>query len=355
MTDTSLQDELRAAFAEREAESEKLMTSDTDIDGKAAQEERARDENGRFASKEAEKETKTEEKAPEQKEPEKAPETTEKAPEQQEEKEADPTILSVAKAPSSWSPKVREQWNTLPEDVRKEIIRREEAAVVGVRRMQEEFAPVRQFTESLAPFLQDAAQNGFDPGQLVRNTLAAERALRSGDINSRFNALLSIADQYGLPLRQALNSAAGQQILPEAPQQPQLPPEVARELEESRRWREQQSAQSYEQQISQFAQNKEFFEDVRGTMADMIDSGLATSLEDAYEKATWAHPEVREVLLQRERAGKKNDELKSRQAAAAGASVKASGKADVRVETDDENDSLEATLRKAMREHSSRV
>lgn len=345
----SLQDELRAAFSEQEKESEKLMDSDTGID------ERARDEQGRFAAKE--KEAEEEKKAPETEE-QKAPETEEQAkteeqaPEQQ---EADPQVLNTAKAPSSWSPKVREHWNALPEDVRKEIIRREEASIVGVRKLQEEFAPVRQFTESLAPFLQDAAQNGFDPGQHVRNTMAAERALRTGDVNSRFNALLSIADQYGIPLRQAINSAAGQQILPETPQQPQIPPEVARELEEARRFREQYAANSYEQQIAQFSQGKEFFEDVRGLMADMIDSGLAKDLNEAYEKATWAHPEVREVLLQRERLGKKNEDLKSRQAAAAGASVKTGGSADVKVDVDDENDSLEATLRKAMRAHSGRV
>lgn len=254
--------------------------------------------------------------------------------------------LSDGKAPSSWSPKVREKWNELPEEVRAEIIRREEASVNGVRQLQSEFAPIRQFAESIAPFLQEAAQAGQDPASYVRGVLAAERNLRNPDQNARFEALLGIADSYGIPLRQALNQAAGRELLPTAPAQPQLPQEVMAELKAAREFRESMQHQTIEQQVNAFKAGKEFYEDVRGTMADLMDAGIATSLDDAYDKACRLHPEVSEVLATRAQAGASAQQQNQRRAAAAGASVAASGAADITVD-DGDDDSIEATVRKA--------
>lgn len=262
--------------------------------------------------------------------------------------------LSEGKAPSSWAPKVREKWAELPEEVRAEIIRREEASVNGVRQLQSEFAPIRQFAESISPFLQEAAQSGQNPADYVRNVLAAERNLRNPDQNARFEALLGIADSYGIPLRQALNQAAGKELLPTAPAQPQLPPEVMAELQAAREFRESMQHQTIEQQVTAFQAGKEFFNDVRGTMADLMDAGIASSLDDAYDKACKLHPEVAEVLAARAQAGAASQQQNQRRAAAAGASVAASGAADITV-VDDDDDSIEATVRKAVIGQSGRV
>lgn len=335
---SELYDEIAQAFRDSEQETEELLDPTTPDDTP----EVARDEHGRFAKKD---EPETEAEVPDgsgEPEGEKAATESEHKVEQPEEQ----GTWDHNKAPTSWSPKVRELWATLPEEVRREVVRREEASVNGVRKLQEEFAPVRQFTQSLAPFLQEYQQLGTHPAQHVHNVLAAERALRSGDINSKMEALLGIADQYGIPLRQAINSAAGTELVPT---KPAIPAEVQRELEESRRFRESFQQQTVQQTIQSFGKTHEFFEDVRGTMADMLDAGVASDMEDAYEKATWAHPEVRAVLLQRQQAGKQQEELKSRQSAAAAATVKSSGKAELDID-DDADDSMEATIRRAFRQ-----
>jgi len=251
------------------------------------------------------------------------------------------------RAPTSWSPKVRESWGKLPEDVRKEIIRREEASVMGVRKLQEDFQPVRQFAENLTPFIQEARQLGADPGQYIHNVMTVERQLRAPDPQAKFSALLDIADTYGIPLRQYLK-ASGTDV-PAAPAaQPQLPPEVQRELQEMRAWRQSTEQQTLQQQIDGFRKDNEFFDDVRDHMAALIDSGAAKTLQEAYDAAIWVNPEVRSVMLSRQEAEKQKGKLTERQAAASGASVKTSGAADLDIDTDDD-DSTEAIVRKAMR------
>lgn len=323
--EVSLQDEIRAAF-EADASKEQEVKPE-----EAAKPDGAEESKPEEAAK-PEPEVKTE--------PEAKPDATGKEPE---------VKLTDAKAPSSWSPKARERWGELPEDIRQEITRREEASANGVRKLQEDYAPIKTFVDSISPFLQEAAQLGQNPAQHVHNVLATERALRSQDPQQRFQALLSVADTYGIPLRQFLNLPANQQ-------QPQvhIPPEVARELQEARAFREQFSASSIEREVTTFKDGKEFFEDVREIMADLMDAGQAKGLQDAYDKAIWMSPTVREVLIARQSGQAKEDELRQRQAKAAGAAVNTQSNADVTVDTDDD-DSTEAIVRRAMKGTSGRV
>lgn len=275
---------------------------------------------------------------PEQKEPE--PKVGEPEPKAGESEQGG--TWNPDKAPTSWSPKMREKWSSLDPDVRKEIVRREEASVVGVRKLQEEFQPIRRFAESLSPFIQEARQLGADPGQYMQRVMSAERELRSQDPNQRFNALLNIADTYGIPIRQYLGGQAPQQQ-----QQQAVPPALQQELAAMRQWREQQEQQTIAQQIESFRKDKEFFDDVRGRMADLMDSGAAKTLDEAYETAIWANPEIRSVLLSRQEQERSKSKLNQRQAAAATASVRGSS-SDIQVE--DEDDSIEAIIRRAASE-----
>lgn len=278
-----------------------------------------------------------------------APDTTDQKAEEEPAPQEE-ALLKQDKAPSGWSPKARERWSQIPEDLRSEILRREEDSAKGVRQLQEEVAPMRGFVNTLAPFIQEAFSNAQDPAQYIGSVMVAERALRTGDINSKFEALLSIADQYKIPLREIINKSAGEEVLKTpAQQQFQLPPEIQRELEESRRWREQQSRGSSSTAIQDFAAKNEFFEDVREEMAVLLEAGAAKDLQGAYERAIWANPSTREVLLSRQGVDKKKTDLKEAQKRASGSSVETNEslgrKPDPKV---DKNTSTEDDIRSAI-------
>lgn len=266
-----------------------------------------------------------------------------------EEKKPEP-ILKEDKAPQSWSPAAREKWSQIPDDLRKEIIRREEAAAVGVRQLNERFAPAVKFVESLGPILQEARDSGVDPTGYISSVMQTERALRTADTKGKFNVLLSLADQYGVPLREIINASVGQEVLQRGAQPGQqmtLPPELVRELEESRRWRQEQEGSRVQSEIASFSSGKEFFEDVRGQMADLLQSGVASDLNDAYDKACWADPNIRKVLIGRERQGQQRTEITERQAAAGLVNIPSQGA--LNVKTGNEEESLEDSIRAAFR------
>lgn len=264
--------------------------------------------------------------------PEKAPEpVVAEAPAQ------DDRILTEDKAPRGWSPAAREKWTTIPEDLRQEILRREEASAVGVRQLQERYAPMENFVKGIAPILQEAQQHGVQADQYIGQVMGTERILRTADVPTKFQAILAIADQYGVPLRDIINESVGQKVLP-APQQMQIPPQFMQELQEMRQWRNQMETSTTTHQIEAFAKNNEFFGDVHQKMAALVESGAAATLEEAYDQACWSTPAVREVMLSRQA-------VKGRQSAAAGASVKPSSGAGVQVPMDDESEDLEDVVR----------
>lgn len=98
-------------------------------------------------------------------------------------------------------------------------------------------------------------------------------------------------------------------------------------LEGQLRSRESQPDPSLQQQITAFADARTdsgellypHFDQVRPAMAALLNSGRAQTLEDAYEKAVWAEPELREELLkaERDKAAQEAEEARKQKVAAA--------------------------------------
>lgn len=276
--------------------------------------------------------------------------------------EEERTLLAKDKAPSGWVPKLRERWAEVPPDIRQEILRREEASAKGVQQLQEQFAPAQGFVQALMPFIQEAANNKQDPTAYFNNVMQSERRLRVGTDVERFQALVEIAEGYGIPLRQTINDALGREVIPPINKnQNALPREVQQELEEARRFRQQ-----YEQQqqshvgkeeanaIAEFSKGNEFFEDVRDDMALLIESGRAKDLKEAYDQAVWVNPHTREIMMERQ----KNpvvDKVAAAQAAATKVKVKSSNSSQLQNNDHDDDDDLDTTLRKAWNSGSGRV
>jgi len=334
--ETTIEDDIRAAMGEVDEASDKEETTT----------ERERDETGKFVAKEGE--TETEAAARLEPDGKKDEAKGEKAAPAEGEQQEEQHLLTEDKAPRGWTPAIREKWGTIPEDIRKEIIRREEASAVGVRQLQENYAPMEKFIGGISPYIQEARQNGVAPEQYIGSVLASERILRRADLPTKFQEILRIADQYGVPLRDIINQSVGSEVLtkPQGQQQAYVPPQVAQELAEAKQWREQFEDRQIKNELAAFAQGKEFFEDVRGKMSAFVESGTVQTLQEAYDEACWATPAVREVLLQRQGKEKEKTDLQKRQEAASGASPKPKGEIDVKVDDDSKEDDLADTVRK---------
>jgi hypothetical protein len=261
-----------------------------------------------------------------------------------------PTPVSI-KPPASWKPAAREAWAMLPDHVKAEVVRREQET----SRVLNETTDARKFRETfqqaLAPYEQTLRAEGVEPARAVANILGTVQMLRSGSRQQAAEALANVVRAYKIPI-DALDAAlAGQPYQGPAQQGPVQDPRVDQlfaQIEQAKAQRAQQEAHQADEAVSQFGADKEFFDDVREDMADLIEAaerrGQKLDLEVAYQKALRLNDEIAQVMRQREEAkAVTTAKAATSKARAAASSVRSSGPpSPVRATSNDLRASLEA-------------
>jgi hypothetical protein len=236
-----------------------------------------------------------------------------------------PVKLDPSKPPSAWTPASKAQWNTIPQPLREEIIRREEATAAGIQKLQQHYAPAEALLEELTPYEDYVNHIQADPVEYLHGVIQSEQMLRLGNPAQKLGLLLALGDQYGVPLRSAVNQVLGGKLnetLAESHrrfQTPQaLPPEIARELQEMRQWRSGMESQAATSELNEFAKDHPLLQHVTERMAQLIESGAVETYQDAYDVAVYQNPQLRQQALALQNGQRQQGGLQARQQAAAG-------------------------------------
>jgi len=240
-------------------------------------------------------------------------------------KQAD-TSSKVEKPPVGWTPESREHWGKLPQNVRQQISKRE----VEVNKLLQDTADARrlhqEFGKTVEPYRALMASQGVsNPLEAVNGLLETAAALSMGNANQKAVRLAGLIKHYGIDIETLDGILAG-----EEPQQSQgsknsdIENMINQRLApyEQDRQRQQQEQQYQVRQRAAISVNqvsqKEFFNDVRMDMADIVEMatkrGQSITMEQAYDKALQFNPEVQRVM----RGRKSNQDNSSRHNAASG-------------------------------------
>ena len=347
----SLRDQLDAAF-EQSATDE---TADATPEETSAVEGRARDDKGRFVPKAG---------SEQQEEPSKAPAAPATAPAQQQAPQAPAAPAAPAmspapapgelRPPASWKPEAREKWAGVDPLVREEVHRRE----FEFQRTLQQSAQARQFLDSfervVAPYEVFIRQENSNPLQAVQNLMQTAADLRVGTPQHKAQLVAGICKQFGIDLNM-LDSALAGAALPQGQPQVMHDPRLDQLLAQQQAFlaqQEQQQAAELRTTLNGFAQSHEFYRDVAGLMADLIEvrarrGETAPDLEKIYTEACNMHDGVRTILSQRSAAAKAGQQSQAvLRAKRAAASVKGDTTPDAGA-TVPKNDSIRAALEAA--------
>lgn len=205
-------------------------------------------------------------------------------------------------------------------DVMAEFIRRSDEMHRGLDTYREKAQFGENIQKVIEPYMETIRSAGLAPDVAIKVLLNADSMLRRGSPEQKVQMLHQIARDYGIDVQQA---AQTQQT-----NFNQTDFYMQQKLAELERWKEEQTRalQSYEEQslnseIMKFASqpDKVFFEEVRNDMAGLIQAGIASGLDDAYEKAIYANPQVRAKVLaqQQEKAEAERKAIANQKAQAA--------------------------------------
>lgn len=262
---------------------------------------RPRDESGRFAKEMAKAEK---------------PEPVESAPEP-----------LWKRPPASWKKDYHEPWNTVDDKVKEYVWQREEQMRKGVEPLLTKAQYADAMQEALSPYMNTIQGLGLKPEQAIGALAQADHVLRTSSPEQKVQYLMQLAQQYGINLNGAQQAA------------PMVDPNfyaLQNELNSVRgevlSWKQQQEAiqnQALLSEINSFAQGKEHFEEARPAMIQLLQSGIAETLDDAYEKAIRLDPGLFQAVneaKQAAEAAKRSAELNraAKNARAAAVSVRGS-------------------------------
>lgn len=247
------------------------------------------------------------------------PETPEKTAEQAQEtppsKKAEiETPAKGEKAPASWSPGNRESWSKLPPNVKQQVMKREREVNVALQGSAEARKMVGRLNETLMPYRDGLINAGInDPMQAVGQALYHESILRTGSLDQKAQMIANLIKNYNVDIAALDGMLAGQGAQPSNPNA-QLEAMIDQRMGPVNQFLQMQQQQyqqaAYQEQaqasqaVDEFSQSAEFINDVRNDMADMMDAAAARgqqmTLQEAYTKACAIHPEISQILAQRQ-------------------------------------------------------
>jgi len=213
--------------------------------------------------------------------------------------------------PSSWKKDYEESWGKLDPTLQDYITQREADFAKGVstyKNQWEQAQPILSTMEKFAPILQ---QNGVDPAQWINSLGTAHQTLVYGTPDQKMQMFAQLANDYGIDLN---GLTGGQAVSPQFSM-------IANELSQIKnQWQAFQSQQEQMEQaqlkseIDSFSKDKPYFADVRETMAGLLQTGMATDLQTAYDKAIRLSDDIWQKI-QSEQVKSSQTEQKSKLAA----------------------------------------
>lgn len=190
-----------------------------------------------------------------------------------------------AKPPSSWKKDYHDAWDTVDPKVREYIWQREDETRAGIEPLKSKAQFAEQVQKVAEPYMQTIQSLGVDLPTAISGLMDADHNLRYGNPQQKRAYLMQLAQQYGVSLG---DTGDFPQEMPVDPYISQLQQELYGLKNEVVGWKQQQEAvqnQTLQAEIEEFSTKAEFFEDAKPTMITLLQSGVATTLQDAYDKA----------------------------------------------------------------------
>ena len=211
-------------------------------------------------------------------------------------------------APKAYKQEYQESFKTLSPEWRKYLIDREKQVERGFSEQGNKLSSYKWADDAFSTRQERLGQMGFTKAQeYIEHLTAIDDALAKDPVGT----LRALSVAYGVDVNnnEQISNSFAKRIA-----------EMEQSLANQQAYIRQQQTQTANQAFSDFTNAKDdagnlkhpHWEDVRSDMANLIQKGICTTLEDAYERAIWSNKDVREKMI----AAQAKAELNSKVAAA---------------------------------------
>lgn len=199
-----------------------------------------------------------------------------------------PVETGVRQVPKTWPKELHEAWTQTPPQVQEYWELREKQMRDGLQQYYDMAAVGRSMQQVVAPYQQIIEQAGLDAPKAVASLLAAHARLTQGSRESKWAAYQQLGQELGF---------VEDPTPPELKQVRQQVEQLQNALTQKEQAQYAEARQRTAAEVNAFAEEHPHFDEVSEEIIAFIKSGM--TLEDAYERAIYANPVVREKELAR--------------------------------------------------------
>lgn len=267
--------------------------------------------------------------------------------------------------PSTWrkNGSLDTKWTALDPEVRDEIVKRELDMRNGIESYKDKAGYADRFYNMITPYRAIMNKEGIKDDQLLENMLNTSYRLYAGSPEEKVMTLIQLAQRNGVNIegvvQAATNLSQGKNAVdPNLLALQQQLGAVQNQYNEFSQAQLNQQFTQYSQTVTEFAADPahKYINEpgVRDFMASIVESGQASSLKDAYEKAIGAIPDVRTKLFAEQQ------EALNKQAAAKATAAKNASSTNIKTtgkhtgKTVQKGGTMEDTIRNALRDINNR-
>ncbi len=218
--------------------------------------------------------------------------------------EPNSAAVEAVGAPKTWTKAALEKWATVDPTVQAEVLKREEDFMRGIGQYKEKADLGDRYDKVVEPFRGVLAAENIDPVQLFQSFSANHYLLTRGTPQQKLELTANLIQGYGIDF------AALSEFIGSADRSAPDPELVAlrRELAEIKGSLTQRATAETEATRGQIVQEIEtfgkdpshpYFDELSEDIAKLVETGLATSLQEAYDKAVYANPVTRQKEIDR--------------------------------------------------------
>jgi hypothetical protein len=239
--------------------------------------------------------------------------------------------MPKSRAPGSWTPVAREKWAALPTEIQREVLKRERDIANGFN----EVAEIKKFRDVYGGIMNQHQgiinAEGGDGMKMTRDLFQTAATLYNGSPDQKVRTVAAMIRNFGIDLQmldehlsQTMGNGGNGAAPPQRSQYAGGGPDIASLVRQQvdaalapyANQRQEALTREVDDDIANFASDpaNEFFDDVKDTMADLLDVATkqhkTLSLQDAYKRATLMHSEIADVITDRqlrEKASSRNE------------------------------------------------
>jgi hypothetical protein len=209
-------------------------------------------------------------------------------------------------APKTWTKEALETWATIPERAQQEIIKREEDFLRGISSYKAAAEVGQAYDSVVEPYKPILAAENIDPVQMFQSFAANHYILSKGTPEQKIELAAAMLSGYDIPLPELLNYLADndQDLNPVDPRVAQLEQrltEVTNLITTAQTRQTERSRTAILSEVEKFASDPAHphFDELATDIQKLFEAGLATTLQEAYDKAVFANPVTRAKEIDR--------------------------------------------------------